>query len=237
MRTRKRINAIARTSQAGGGARAIPFTVAGLVAWYDASRETAADGTAMATITDRSGLGHDATQGTGSLQPVLKTNILNGLPVYRGDGTDDYVSAAFALVEPVTVFAVAMQRATGGANQWLHYGNNTNTMGWFANASSVSWRMFAGSIVTIGNGDTTSFHRTCALFNGASSLGRIDDNADVGVNPGANNNPSGVFLFARFPGGIEAGQWDIAEVLVYAASVSSADRNTLMAYLKTKWGL
>src|SRR5207249_650093 len=39
-----------------------PVDLSGLVAWYSAPSESVSDGTALGTITDRSGAGHHATQ-------------------------------------------------------------------------------------------------------------------------------------------------------------------------------
>src|SRR5689334_16189447 len=71
-----------------------PQRIGGLVLWLAADRITGlADGAAIVTWTDLSGTGHDATQATGSKQPLYKTNILNGLPGALFDGTDDVMSA------------------------------------------------------------------------------------------------------------------------------------------------
>ncbi len=64
----------------------------------------------MAAWADASGQGNDATQATAALRPTYRTNMLNGKPVVRFDGADDYLrTAAFAaaLVEPCTYLIAA----------------------------------------------------------------------------------------------------------------------------------
>ncbi|MDX1959961.1 MAG: hypothetical protein SFU98_15425 [Leptospiraceae bacterium] len=55
-----------------------------------------ADNTQVTTWSDSSGNGYDATQGTGVNQPIFRTNALNGLPVIRFDGTNDFLARTIA---------------------------------------------------------------------------------------------------------------------------------------------
>lgn len=63
--------------------------------WYDASQESAADGTAMSTITDRSSFAKNLTQATSGSRPTIQTDS-DGRRYYDFDGTDDNVKAATA---------------------------------------------------------------------------------------------------------------------------------------------
>lgn len=64
---------------------------AGSTVHYDARRLNLSDGTAIQTLTDVAGT-NNATQSTLANRPLFKTNILNGNPVVRFDGTNDYLS-------------------------------------------------------------------------------------------------------------------------------------------------
>ncbi|MEZ5001246.1 MAG: Calx-beta domain-containing protein, partial [Bacteroidales bacterium] len=56
--------------------------------WYNAVFTPLADGSAVSLWEDLSGNNHDAIQGSASLQPVFRTNVLNSRPVVDFDGTD-----------------------------------------------------------------------------------------------------------------------------------------------------
>lgn len=66
---------------------------AGAVLWFDASKITGLnDGDAVGTWNDSSGNGYDATQATADNKPIYKTNIINGYPVVRFDGSNDVLT-------------------------------------------------------------------------------------------------------------------------------------------------
>lgn len=66
-----------------------PATAAGLIMWTRANAFTLANSTPVSSAPDRSGNGYAWLQTDPTLMPLYKTNIINGLPVYRGDGSDD----------------------------------------------------------------------------------------------------------------------------------------------------
>jgi len=59
--------------------------------WFDANYLSLADLAAVASWTDRSGNGFDATQATGASQPIFRTGQINGLPAVVFDGTNDFM--------------------------------------------------------------------------------------------------------------------------------------------------
>lgn len=63
-------------------------SIGGLIFWGASRKMTGlSDGDAISSWTDFSGLGNHAVQATGANQPIYKTNIINGHPVLRFDGT------------------------------------------------------------------------------------------------------------------------------------------------------
>ncbi len=78
------------TLQVGASCAALkPNEMSGNVLWLRADKLTSPDGTAIASWTDDSGNGNNATQASGTLQPTIQTGELNGLPVIRFDGSND----------------------------------------------------------------------------------------------------------------------------------------------------
>lgn len=72
-------------------ARHLTGRAAGASYHYDARWLSLSDGTGVGTWTDLSG-SNNATQATSANQPTFKTNILNGNPILRFDGTNDQFS-------------------------------------------------------------------------------------------------------------------------------------------------
>jgi hypothetical protein len=68
-----------------------------LVLWLYAGSLPQNNGSPVSTWTDKSGYGNHANQSTGDNQPTLQTNIMNGQPVVRFDGS---ISANDYLVVP-----------------------------------------------------------------------------------------------------------------------------------------
>ena len=50
----------------------------------------------VATWPDSSGNSNDATQGTAADRPLYRTNIVNGLPIVRFDGANDFLESPYA---------------------------------------------------------------------------------------------------------------------------------------------
>ena len=72
-------------------ARHLTGRPAGASYHYDARRLDLTDGTGVSTWTDLAG-SNNATQATATNQPTFKTNIINGNPVVRFDGTNDFMA-------------------------------------------------------------------------------------------------------------------------------------------------
>lgn len=88
----------------GGGGITTPSDLADIWEWWEPSRNGLTPDAAISSMAGQfaPGSGHDWTQGTGSLQPIFKDSIVNGLGVARFDGTDDDMSS----VNPTALTAV-----------------------------------------------------------------------------------------------------------------------------------
>lgn len=90
-------------AQGGGAGPFAPTDVDGLALWFDASDATTlfqdaamttpaqADDDRVGGWKDKSGNSRHFTQATADKRGTLKTGVLNGLPVVRFDGVDDYL--------------------------------------------------------------------------------------------------------------------------------------------------
>lgn len=82
---------------------AVPSDFANLRLWFKADSESYLENEAVGTMNDRSGNGFHATQATPANKPTFKVQIVNGLPVYRFDGSNDFCSG----VAGTSIFTVS----------------------------------------------------------------------------------------------------------------------------------
>lgn len=87
-----------------------------VVAWYAARHTDGVDGQTLSTIPDLSGNGRDLFQNNTSKRASYQTGEVNGLAVFRFDGTDWYkVQWGLTVPEPYTVFVVFNPKALPAA--------------------------------------------------------------------------------------------------------------------------
>lgn len=206
-----------------------PSSVTGLKMWLKADSMSLPDGTGITSWADSSANNYDLTSGTAT----FKTNILNGKPVVRFNGTSNrlYTAADIGAPQPFEIFIVAkvgvgiqMLRTTSGANPVLLY------LG-----AGGEFSIYAGSSGT-GSGDRSgAFH----VFNGAVqfALGysQIDGVSDLSGAAVGSNGMGVINLMYDMTSTFYAG--DIAEILIYQVEMAPADRLNITNYLRTKYGL
>ncbi len=236
----------------------VPTDVAGLELWLDGRDLVGADGASIATWTKRAGAsGANAAQATGGNQPIVKSgaNGLNGQPVARFDGTDDYMLSTFSPGSTGLTFyivgrtgatvtsygtvlgsggSVLSVAPTTGINWWLSQGNSGDTFGGGS----------GGPTGGIGLGDPPGI----AINQAFSKRYRTNKIAwsiigNGGSTPADTSFPSGTFNLQISGAGITSGSvsgpfnGDIAAVLIYSVAVSDPDDTLIRAYLTSAWGV
>lgn len=228
-----------------GAAAFAPSDVVGLILWVDYSDATSlftdtsrtvgvsADGNAIAGVSDKSGVGNHLTQATAAAKPTYKVAIQNGKSVGRHDGGDHIVSlAAITQAQPYTIFATA--KVTGVASTQGIVGASA-----FVPALEVragpTWTMYAGTLLSAGVPETTNWHQLSAVYNGASSILRLDG-AQIAAGAAGTTAWSNAISIGDESNGANAWNGDIGEVLIYNSTISGANLTSIESYLKTKWG-
>ena len=133
----------------------VPTDITGCELWLAADNITGKnDGDAVSTWTDASTGGHNATQVTGSLQPLYKTGILNSKPALLFDGVDDQISSTLAADTSRTVFIVAKATADTGAANLFGFGSTSRArikagLGYeWVNDQAAALQALGGSVST-----------------------------------------------------------------------------------------
>ena len=211
----------------------------------------------MGTWSDLSGNGRDATQATAAKKPTYKTGILNGRPVVRFDGTDDYLDVpdfAYTLTG-LTVAVVTTGTNTQGRWPFAHYEVNGDQRSWGISHSSESLNKLKVNISA--DGTTTNLKNYAGSTNintGSHIMAFIfqTDTLALCVD-GATETPvkhqdSTVNSLHDSTGNLTVGAmlnttavnfWDadIAEVVMYDRALSAAERRRVEKYLGMKYGV
>lgn len=224
-----------------------PNQVAGLQLWLDATRITGlADGAAVATWEDVSGNARNATA-AGAARPLYKTGIVNGKPVVRFDGTDDFMDLGDNVGDDKATYTlmVVARRATYTAQQpWLsnrhlvnaetdtYYGIDGTGAQFVFQDSAIPSPLAGGSVLTNGNAYALMLVVTPAarqLYLAGAT------NGDDAATNSATRIFSGYIGKDTGTGDFLAG--DIGEILTYSAALTTAQRAALFAYTLAKWGV
>ncbi|MDB5185269.1 MAG: hypothetical protein JWN38_1077 [Candidatus Saccharibacteria bacterium] len=210
-----------------------PATLSGLVAWYDASQITGlADGDAVAQWNDLSGNGNHAVQATGANKPTYKTNIQNGKPVVRFNGTTTVLARTLgvALTAPYTIVVVGRASQGVSANECFVSGGNSTflsgrTTGRYAiQSGSPGFAQQSNNLVTktnafvlvIGTFSTTPIVRVSGIDGAVGSWASVANMSNIYL---------GAVTNADYLNG------DLAEVIVYNRVLTSGEVTQLETYL------
>jgi hypothetical protein len=232
---------------ASGSGVFTPLSLSPLL-WLDASQIAGkSDGDALATWSDASGNGRDATQSSATLKPLYKTAIFNSKPVVRFDGTDDVMNFAANLFTGGSDFIVlaclSTQRISSGAILSQRGASGTPISAQFEMASNtftLTERNDASSLVRATcsalPSTSTTYVVSTQRASGAMDCRFNNANTGTGTPPSTPTTVTGAAIggAANSLGAPFFG--DIAELLVYS-SLSSTDRHTVEQYLGTKYGV
>jgi len=188
----------------------------------------------VACWADQSGRGNHATQSTADNRPAYKTGILNGQPTNRFDGaTDLLATGAFTaeLSQPNTLLLAAQ---FGGDGQVAIDGLDAGHRQQIAR-SSGQYALDAGGTPIAGGAADAAFHVLAGTFDTLSSTLHTDGASAATGNPGSHAMNGATLGAAGGGGSYLAG--DIAEAIVYSATLNSAQRTLVENYLSSKYAL
>jgi hypothetical protein len=212
---------------------------ADLVAWFkaDAGTSTTTDGNPISQWNDQSGNSHNLAQASGSLQPLYKAAIQNGMPVVRFDGSNDYLQVAFTQALPVEVFAVgAYKAAFGGAAVFLCSQVNTNRMMFYRSASTNM--IFVNGLTQTMTGVTPeTWHEWDAYYDSAtSSRFEMDYNGSPVTGADGTGAPGGLTVGCNVAGA-QASQIDVGEIVIVKRAASTPERAQMNYYFANRWAI
>jgi hypothetical protein len=212
---------------------------AGNVLWLKADALSLANNDPVTTWTDSSGNGNDVTQAVAGAKPTYKTNILNGLPVVRGDGGDYLARAVVTTSNQATIMIVLKKSGTNSTIPFYNGNTAANGYGFFQGSGGTRDVLFGGSVdKSDGTPSATDFEVWTHTWNGSVSdfwvNGAVEFLTDPSTSP--NDIPSGETLVMGLNG---SNQWngDIAEVLFWDNVLTTQNREIAEDYLGGKYGI
>ncbi len=223
----------------GGSRRGFsPKQIVGLALHLDAAKITGlAAGDPVGTWSDLSGNGNTATQATAAKQPSYQANVLNGKPVVRFDGVDDYFDLTiFLSISSITVFAVLKQ--TSGISVKAIVAGNTASFEYRLTDThkqeSLKTNTASMGVSTTAL-STTAFSSVNVTYDGANGSYRLNG-ADDGSFASAQSFTDSLRYVGSNSGTGEFFAGDIAELLLYTSALDVTERGKVEGYLKKKWG-
>ncbi|MCX6023785.1 MAG: hypothetical protein NTZ05_19070 [Chloroflexi bacterium] len=217
-------------------AREFDFSrLANVFLWLPADRLGLAHNAQVASWTDCSGAGRHAAQATAGNRPLYQTSGgPNGRPWVLFDGTDDYLATGnVTLAQPRTMIVVAKRTGNTTAFNRVLYGSATGEMG-FDNAVNSYYSYAGGTVLRTAAADN-AWHVVSTVQNGVGSVLRVDGVAAAGDVGGGSISGVPMQVGGSVTGSPLAG--GIAEALIVAASLSTAELQRIERALAGKYGL
>lgn len=228
------IRAIAKTAngvpfylQTIGGASFSPADLPNLILWLDAAVGVTV-ATGVSSWLDQSPQLNHMTQGVGAQQPALVLGDINGLPIVKGDGIDDWLDFTSAIAEDeFSIFAVIR-----GVGYWMgndasavHYITHNNTSDVIRISTTETFAFAADPL----GGQLIEFHKE------AGSIDSFKNGIASASNPQANATTSNFITLFRRTASYGAGR--IAEIIVTSGKLSAENITTTREYLATKYAI
>jgi hypothetical protein len=240
--------------------------VSGNTLWLKADDLSLANAAAVSSWTDASATGNNAVQATATNQPTFRTNVINGKPVVRFDGSNDFLTLNTNPSPPAshTIFAVISTSNYAAGDVFFGAYSGALTSSWAAlwTFSSTNPTCTGGLQFGFGNG-TDSRYGSCSgesqllfpgndipivltyRYNSGSSSPEIYSNGYRIKNPGSTTGTATSVLTSAIPFSIGRrgnednyyADQDIAEFLIFDSALSDTNRERIEGYLMTKYGL
>lgn len=218
-----------------------PTDIANLALWVRSDLGVTKDGSDLVSNwADQSGNGRDLTEATN--KPLWVNSLINGSPAIRFDGTNDkLITPDFSLSQPYHFFMVLRVLSAPANERIFQTDNDANTTASAALILNSSGPALSQASIAVSSGnnisiDTTNFHYVGSLFNNTNSSLQMDGGTPVDsttINP---TNFDGVTLGAHGGASLFV-NIEVAEFMVYSATISGTDLTDLNSYFSTRYAI
>jgi hypothetical protein len=232
--------------------------------WLDASDLSLNDGDSLSTWTDASGYGNDFNEGAPTQQPSFETGVIGGEPVIRFAGGDDaggdekdFLEGP-SLMDGLSEFEVFLVAKVNGksdpfarilSEEVANQGNRVYNFGLDGESDpptrtrSIMDLTGGDGIELVGDGSIGSPHLYGHRLTGSDLFLDIDGseiNSKTGVGDLKSSVTTPRFRIGRTATDNSKEKYanvDVAETIIYTASLNEAERTIVSSYLANKYGL
>lgn len=213
--------------------------------WLAADEEVYSDAGTTAAVAedpvqqwnDLSGNDRHASQATLAARPLFKTNVLNGKPVLRFDGVDDWMrTVAYSQSQPLSILAVVEFGTDSNLNYLCDSNSATSADQVLISPNTGKVRMYADFTVNTGAVTVVQPAVITTVFNGASSKIRFNGGNEGTGDAGPNGITNALNIGTNFSETV-FGSKDIAELVVVPSEIDAADIASWESYASSKYGI
>jgi hypothetical protein len=218
-----------------------PASLPGLAAWYDASDSStvltsispdvpATNGQTVRRWLDKSGAGRHLNQTDLVNQPTLNTSVSGVV----GNGTSAFMTASFPVLEPQTIYFVAIANTNVSGHRFMDgMATNRNML---RNLSGGLNALTGASNVSV-TGDIFQRFIGGAVFASAGAGAFYGLTFAAGTLSNGVTDALGLTLLSSNGGGSNWLDGIIFERISYGAAHDAATRERVIRYLARKWGI
>lgn len=183
--------------------------------------------------------GIDLAQGTGANQPFWTADQLNGYPAIVFDGTADYLQGAFGATysQPNTIILVATEITDDNTTRFMFDGDDgTNRLIFIMVGLDDVYKLNAGaSVATTHATGGTGFKIWSLVFNGASSVARVNGVDKSPVGDIGSNDIDGLTLGAKNDGTLR-GNTSVTDIIICSTGLTTAELQKVERWLNVHRG-
>ena len=200
-----------------------PDQLSGMQLWLKADAITGLnDGDLVSSWNDSSGNNNNATQANNTLEPIYKTGVINGYPTVRFDGSNDKLAVSGTITHG-TILTVGKHAGSNQVFAEVGGGTISSHRGLYGTACPTycTYEQYYSNSLSISNGGGGPLNSFSILTGQSPTTPLISTSFALGQ-----GTPSYAYL---------AG--DVAEMLIYDSSLSTANRQSVEAYLQAKYDI
>ena len=223
-----------------------PTDIVSLGLWLDAGQITGlADGAAVNTWADVSGLNRHASQATAASRPTYQTNEANTRPVVRFDGVNDILvntpHVAISSAQPNTLFIVWKVDSVNGLDHVFDGGKNEisglgrNTI--YQHVDSHKLHSGGGIITSSADFGAGVFNISTGVFDGTSCGLWRNGAVDAAGDAGSASLIDGYIVGNWKVGGSGPLHGDVAQLLYYSGRLNDTDKKSVERYLANQYNI
>ncbi len=206
--------------------------------WQDVAGTVAADddGEVVGLWEDQSGNGNDFTAvSDGTQRPTLQTNEINGFPVIRADGVNDYLrTVGNVALTNFTIFLVVVPHEYGSGTRLMYQYDGAD--GWYLANDKGMFRHIVPN-VTVDGSLTDAQPSVLVYARGGGEIVGYLNGVEVGRTalavPTTNDE---IFLFVASSLGNDT-EVDVAEILIYDSLLAGPDIVDTQSYLLGRYDI